>query len=66
MSAPNEQNGHEPKASQAAHDNLRTYVKARFDELDDKVDYLVEHMKMTGQALELLLKERGLELPEDE
>jgi hypothetical protein len=59
-------NGSEPKATKAEHDNLRTYVKARFDDLDDKVDNLAEQMALFGQAMDLLLKHHGLDQDNDE
>jgi hypothetical protein len=48
-------------ASKKEHETLRT----RVDLLHDKVDFVVGQVKLIGQAMDLLLAERGIERPDD-
>jgi tetrahydromethanopterin S-methyltransferase subunit G len=55
-------NGSTEKATKAEHDTLRE----RVDELHNKVDFISDQVKLIGQAMDLLLAERGIERPDDE
>jgi hypothetical protein len=48
-------------ATKAEHDSLRKHVDRRFDEVDDKLDGLIEQVRLVGTAMDLLLKASGLD-----
>jgi tetrahydromethanopterin S-methyltransferase subunit G len=50
------------KVTRTEHDTLRE----RVDDLHTKVDFISSQVKLIGQAMDLLLAERGIERPDDE
>lgn len=52
--------------TKAEHENLRQYVERRFDEQAEQLKFIVEQSKLTGLAMELLLKSRGLDGDDDD
>jgi hypothetical protein len=57
-----EPNGKAPHASKAEHDDLREYVERRFNEQAELLNFIAVQARLTGQAVELLLKAQGLDL----
>ena len=65
MSVATAGNGH---ATRAEHESLRTVVEAMREEQlrqRETLKFIEQQARFTGQALELLLAERGLDLPEE-
>lgn len=60
-----EANGHEPKATKAEHDSLRTYVEREFAEVKGHLAFIGDQVKLIGQAMELLLKANGIDQADD-
>lgn len=46
------------------HENLRAYVTRRFDEQEKQLKHIADMGRMSATALELLLQERGLDMPQ--
>lgn len=63
MTEPNKQNGSGMHPTRAEHEDLRDEMRREFKEVKDALKFLGDQARMTGQALELLLAERGLDLP---
>jgi hypothetical protein len=49
-------------ATKAEHESLRAYVERRFNEQAEQLNFIAQQARLTGQAVELLLRAQGLDL----